>query len=408
MKAVWYSAASTLLATAAIAANSTGKAPTFAKDVAPIVFNRCAECHRPGEAAPMSFTNYKEVRPWAKAIKEKVVARTMPPWLADPAHGKFANDRSLSQQQIDTIVSWVNAGAPEGNAKDLPKMPEFTEGWGIGKPDLVIDMGADFDIPAEGEVPYKYFTVDPGFKEDIWVTAAEARPQQRGAVHHIIVFLQEPNPDAASRAAGGNLLVGWAPGEQAVELMPGTAKLIKAGTKLRFQMHYTPNGKALRDRSYIGLKLAKEKPQYKAVTANALTFNFKIPPNDPNYEVKSHYIAKEDIEITSFMPHMHVRGKDFKYTVTYPDGRSEVVLSVPQYDFNWQLVYVPEKPLLLPKGSRIDCVAHFDNSANNKYNPNPNQEVKWGDQTWEEMMIGWFNYRVPAVKAEMPKTGAEE
>jgi hypothetical protein len=395
------------LSSAAFAANTAGKTPTFSKDVAPIVFNRCTECHREGEVAPMKFTNYKEVRPWAKAIKEKVVARTMPPWLADPAHGKFANDRSLTKDQIDTIVAWVDGGAPEGNPKDLPKMPEFVTGWQIGKPDMVIDMGTDFEVPAEGEVPYKYFTVDPGFTEDMWVTAAEARPQQRGAVHHIIVFLQEEKPDAASRAAGGSLLVGWAPGEQALEMQPGTAKLIKAGTKLRFQMHYTPNGKAVRDRSYIGLKFAKEKPQYKAVTANALNFAFKIPPMDPNYEVRSSFVAKEDIEVTNFMPHMHVRGKDFKYTITYPDGRSEVALSVPKYDFNWQLVYVPEKPIFLPKGSRIDCVAHFDNSPNNKYNPDPTKEVRWGDQTWEEMMIGWFNYRTPIAKAEAAKTGAE-
>ena len=369
---------------------------TFTRDVAPIMFKRCVECHRAGEVAGIAFTSYKEVRPWAKAIKERVLTGAMPPWLADPHYGEFRNDRRLPKAEIDTIVAWVNAGAPEGPAKDMPALPQFTEGWNIGKPDAIFDIGTEFDVPAEGVVPYKYFTVPTHFTEDKWIQAAEIRPDKRSAVHHVIVFVQEPGGQSFGAGEGGNLLVGFAPGEQPLRFEPGTAKLVKAGSSFRFQMHYTPDGKAVKDRSYVGLKFAKEPPKYRALTGRALNFAFKIPPNDPNYEVKSTFTAKQDVRLIGFMPHMHLRGKDFKYTVVYPDGRDQVLLSVPRYDFNWQLAYELGQPLDLPQGARIDCVAHFDNSPNNKYNPDPTKEVKWGDQTWEEMMIGWFTYTVPA------------
>jgi hypothetical protein len=380
-------------------ANVAGSKPTYTKDVAAILNRRCVECHRPGEVAPMAFTSYKEVRPWAKAIKERVAVRAMPPWLADPAHGSFKNDRRLSDQEIETIGAWVAAGSPEGNAADLPPAPEFVVGWNIGKPDQVFDIGTDFDIPAEGTVPYKYFRVPTNFTEDKWVQAAEIRPDKRAAVHHIIVFIQEGGKNQMATGMGGSLLAGFAPGEPPLRFAPGTARLVKAGSTLLFQVHYTPNGKPAKDRSYIGLKFATAAPEHRAMTGNAMNHGLKIPAGDPNYEVKSSYIVKDDMTLTSFMPHMHLRGKDFKYTVVYPDGREEVLLSVPKYDFNWQLAYELKKPLLLPKGTRIDCVAHFDNSPNNKFNPDPTKEVHWGDQTWEEMMIGWFTYTVPAAEA---------
>ncbi len=384
-------------AVAAFAGAVDAPKPTFTKDVAPIVFHRCVECHRAGEIAPMSFTTYKDIRPWAKAIKERVLTRAMPPWLADPHYGEFRNDRRLPQAEIDTIVAWVNAGAPEGEPKDLPPLPKFEDGWNIGKPDLVIDIGTDFEVPASGVVPYKYFRVPSGFTEDKWVEAAEIRPDKRSVVHHVIVFVQEPgDQNPVVRGDGSTLLVGFAPGEPPMRLEPGLAKLVRAGSNLVFQMHYTPDGKAATDRTYVGLRFAKEMPKHRAVTARALTFNFRIPPGDPNYEVKSTWTAKQDVRLIAFMPHMHLRGKDFKYTVVYPDGRDRVVLSVPRYDFNWQLVYELKQPIELPRGTRIDCVAHYDNSPNNKYNPDPTQEVRWGDQTWQEMMIGWFTYLVPA------------
>ncbi len=382
------------LTACALGAPGNQTKPTWAKDVAPIVYNRCVECHRPGEVAPIAFTNYQEVRPWAKAIKECVVTRVMPPWLADPHFGTFRNDRRMSQQEIDTITAWVGAGAPEGDAKDLPALPKFEEGWNIGKPDLVVDIGTDFAVPANGVVPYKYFRVPSGFTEDQWIQAAEVRPGARTAIHHVIVFILEPGQKGIT-GEGGDLLTAIAPGEQPLLLRPGTAKLIKAGSTIMFQVHYTPNGKAATDRTRMGLKFAAEPPKYRFMMGRAMTINFKIPPNDGNYEVKSKWVAKEDVDLQHLMPHMHLRGKDFKYTVTFPDGRQEVILNVPRYDFNWQLGYELKDPLHLPKGTRIDCIAHFDNSVNNKYNPDPTKEVQWGDQTFEEMMIGWFGYVVP-------------
>jgi hypothetical protein len=386
------SASAILLMAASLTFAAAKPQVTYTKNVAPILNNRCVECHRAGEAAPMAFTSYKEVRPWAKAIKGAILAKKMPPWLADPAHGKWSNERKLTDEEVATITKWIDDGSPEGNAKDLLPAPKFELGWSIGKPDVVFDMGTDFEVPASGTVPYKYYTVETNFKEDVWIEAAECRADKRGVVHHIIVFVMDPKENLSG--TGGNMLAGWAPGDPPLLLPAGTARLVRAGSKLRFQLHYTPNGTAVTDRSYIGLKFAKEAPKYRSLTGRALNFNFKIPPNDPNYEVKASFVAKEDVRVTSLMPHMHVRGKDFQYTVTYPDGRSEILLNVPRYDFGWQLSYVFEQPLILPKGARIDCVAHYDNSANNRYNPDPRKDVKWGDQTWEEMMIGWFNYTI--------------
>jgi len=380
-------------------------APTFSKDVAPILYSRCLECHRQGEAAPMAFTSYGEVRPWAKAIKQAVLTRKMPPWLADPHLGAFRNDRRMPDDAIQTIVAWVDGGAPEGDPKQMPAMPPFETGWRIGKPDAVFDIGADYDVPATGVVAYKYFTVPTNFSEDKWVEAAEVRPDQRGAVHHIIAFVKEPGDISARPTDPGTILVGYAPGENPLKLMPGTAVLVKAGSSLFFQVHYTPNGKAVKDRSYIGVRFAKEPPKYRAIRGLALNAGFRIPPNDANYEVRSSYTVKQDVTLDSLMPHMHLRGKDFQYTVVYPDGRQEVILSVPKYDFNWQLMYQLKAPMLLPKGTRIDCVAHFDNSANNKFNPDPTKEVRWGEQTWEEMMIGFFTYTVPAAPAAVSTAG---
>ncbi|MGH9658101.1 MAG: c-type cytochrome, partial [Bryobacteraceae bacterium] len=359
--------------------------------------NRCAECHRAGEAAPMSLVTYAEVRPWAKAIQERVLEGKMPPWPASPKHGSFLNDRRLSEREIATVVEWVKAGAPEGDARELPPPPKFESGWMMGKPDAVFELPSENDVPAEGVVAYQHFTVDPRFDEDKWVQAAEIRPGNRGVVHHIIVFVRPPGAESneatpAVRTGRDYHLVGFAPGEQPKVYQPGTAKLVKAGSKLVFQVHYTPNGKAAKDRSRVGFLFAKAAPAHEAHTSMALNARFAIPAGAANHEVTSTWTAKEDVRLERFMPHMHLRGKDFKYTAVFPDGRSEVLLEVPKYDFNWQLMYVLKEPLRLPKGTRIDCVAHFDNSANNKYNPDPMKEVRWGPQTWEEMMIGWFDY----------------
>ena len=388
--------ACSLVAMGVAASGPSDAAVTFTRDVAPIFYNRCVECHRSGEVAPMSLITYNETRPWAKAIKQKVADRSMPPWLAAPDNQHFKNDRRLSQREIDTIISWVEAGAPKGNDKDLPVAPKFEQGWAIGKPDAIIALDQDVPVPADGVVPYKYFTVQTNFNEDKWVEAAEIRAGNRKVVHHIIVFVQEPGGktelSGENRGGRGAKLCGFAPGEQPKTFPPGTGRLIKKGSKLTFQMHYTPNGEATTDRSYIGLIFSKTPVRKIALTGTATNARFVIPAGDGNYEVRSSWTAPDDVRIIDLMPHMHVRGKDFTYTAVYPDGRSEVVLQIPRYDFNWQLLYQFKQPLLLPKGSRLDCVAHFDNSPRNKYNPDPTKEVRWGDQTWEEMMIGWFDY----------------
>jgi hypothetical protein len=408
-----------LVAGAAFAAPST--TPTFYKDVLPVLQNRCHSCHRPGEAGPMSFLDYKGTRPYAKAIKSAVLLKKMPPWPADPHYSKFENDRHLSDADIKTLTAWADAGAPEGDAQDAPKPVAWVEGWTIGKPDMVIAMPHALDVPATGTIEYQYLVIPTGLTKDTWVTAAEIRPGNRAVVHHIIAFLRPPGspwmadakpgvpfiPGKENRTAGrrGNqesndlpseLLVGYAPGMPADKSPEGAAKLLKAGSDIVLQIHYTANGTATTDLTKIGLMLAKDAPQYRQLTMNAGQNKFAIPPGDPAYEVKSEITLADDSELVNVMPHMHLRGKDFLYQAVYPTGETSTLLSVPKYDFNWQLVYYFEKPVVLPKGTKIECTAHFDNSANNPANPDPTKEVKWGDQSWEEMMIGWFDVMIPA------------
>ncbi len=378
-----------LLLAAAVSVNAATKPTvTYAKDVAPILFKNCSGCHRPGENTPMSLLSYQDTRPWAKAIKDGVVTRKRPPWFAEPNIGHFANDWRLSQAEIDTIGKWADAGAPQGNAADMPPTPKYTEGWVLGEPDVVIQMPASYDVPAEGVIPYKYFTAPTGFTEDKWIRGIEVRPGNRKVVHHIILNLREPG-------TGGRLgsLGGTAPGLQPSLYREGSARLVKAGAEIQFQMHYTPNGTAASDRSYVGIYFAKEPPTIVAKSTGIMNTSFRIPPGDGNFEVKSTWTAPEDVILTGMMPHMHLRGKDFKYTVIYPDGRTEVLLSVPRYDFNWQLHYTLQDPLTVPKGSKVEVSAHYDNSPGNKFNPDPGKEVRWGDQTFEEMMIGYLDYQ---------------
>jgi mono/diheme cytochrome c family protein len=390
------------VALAAVALLTTATANTskvtFTRDVAPILFKNCVDCHRPGEIGPMSLLSYKEVRPWAKSIRERVVERSMPPWSADPKYGHWANDPRLTDQEISTIVEWVNAGAPKGEDKDMPPAPQFTNGWTIGTPDVVLQMPEEYTVPADGEVPYLYFSMPTGFTEDKWIQAMEIRPGNRAVVHHVIAYAQDSNVKDSAPGGEGELrrgrthLGGITPNKTGIVYGPGTARLIKKGSNIVFQMHYTTNGQVAKDRTKIGFVFAKEPGKTALVTGNATNARFVIPAGDPAHEVKASKTFEEDVLITSFMPHMHVRGKSFTYTAVYPDGRSEILLNVPKYDFNWQLTYLPKQPILLPKGTRLDCVAHFDNSAKNKFNPDPTKEVRWGDQTWEEMMIGWFTY----------------
>lgn len=385
---------------------SAPAAPTFTKDVAPIFFKNCAECHRPGEIAPMSLMNFKEVRPWAKSIREKIVSREMPPWHADPAHGQWSNDKRMSQKEIDTIVSWIDGGTKEGDPKDLPAAPKFAKGWQIGEPDVTFLMPEEFTVPAEGTVPYMYFTVPSNFTEDKYIAAMEARAGDLSVVHHIVVYIRDPKDKTPRKQdIGTGLLGALSPGNTPFIASPGTAKLIKAGSQIVFQMHYTPSGKVTKDRSIIGLKFAKAPVEKIITTTAAWDARFTIPPNAQNHEVRANYNIEEDVDIISFSPHMHLRGKDYKYIAHYPDGRQEVLLSVPRYDFGWQVYYYPVKPIRLPKGSKIETIAHFDNSTKNPVNPDPGKAVRFGEQTWEEMMNGFFDF-VPANQGKPVASGS--
>jgi mono/diheme cytochrome c family protein len=378
----------TLPTTQANANKPPAKQVTFTKDVAPILYKSCAECHRAGEVAPFSVLSYKDVRPWAKSIKEQVVNKTMPPWHADPHHGEWKNDRRLTQAEIDTIAAWVNGGAPEGNAKDLPVAPKYPDGWGIGQPDVKLSV-PEQSIPATGVVAYQYVKVKTNFTEDKWIQAAEIRSTGRDAVHHVIAFIQAPG---IGQGGEQSLLCGYAPGEQPAIFPAGMAKKVPAGAEIMFQLHYTPNGKATEDVTTLGLVFAKEPVKNQLLTRGILTMKFEIPAGAANHEVRSQYTFMQDGHITSFMPHMHLRGKDFVYIAHFPDGTKKTLLNVPKYDFNWQTYYVPKEPIAVPKGTRLECIAHYDNSTANKFNPDPTKVVKWGDQTWEEMMIGWIGF----------------
>ncbi len=395
---------------------------TFNRDVAPVLYRHCTSCHRAGEIAPMALVSYEDARPWAKSIRDKVSDGAMPPWHADPAHGKFRNDRRLSPAERDVLVRWAAGGALRGVPKDLPARPTYPEGWTIGAPDAVVSLPAAHSVPADGEVPYQYFEAPTNFTEDRWIQAMEVRPGERSVVHHVLVFCREPNPaprelairplplespvpsatpqpEASARptvtpSRRGPLLATTAPGMNATVFEPGTAMLVKAGSVLTFQMHYTTNGAAASDRTSIGFVFAKQPP---AVEVRATAFTngrFVIPAGAPDHAVESGVSFLDDVTLYSIFPHTHVRGKRWDYRLTTPDGRTETLLSVPKYDFNWQTDYVFAAPLKVPKGSVLRAVAHYDNSAANPANPDPRLEVRWGDQTWEEMQYTGLNYSI--------------
>ena len=384
-----------VLATVAAATGpetTAGGTPTFTKDVAPIFYKSCIECHRATMFAPMSLTSYEDARPWARSIKKRVAERTMPPWGSDMPHGRFRNDPRLTDQEIETIVSWVDAGAPKGDLADMPKLPAMADGWTIGKPDAVYSMTEDFKIPAAGTIDYKYIRIPVNLPEDRWYTAVEIKPSARAYVHHIIAYT-EPHSDQPPRRGstfGPTNITGVSPNKPGLAFEPGIAKLLRAGHDVILEIHYTTNGAEATDRTQVGFVFAKEAPAKVHVTGLAVQPKFLIPAGDPNAEVKAVTELRQDVVMTSLTPHMHMRGKDMTYTALYADGTSEVLLSVPKYDFNWQITYELAAPKRLPKGTKVEVVAHFDNSPANKYNPDPTKDVKWGEQTWEEMMIGFW------------------
>ena len=443
------------LAVVASAYAAPANVPTFSKDVAPIMFNNCATCHRAGEVAPMTLTSYEDARPWAKVIKNKVVAREMPPWGADPAHSlKMRNDRSLTQAQIDTIVAWVDGGAPKGSEADLPPLPKFAEGWTFGRePDAILEMPVDFTVPAEGELGVQMFYSKVPWSEDRFAETLEIRPGNRAVVHHAGVFVVDiPEgakivngrlvmPDgkastdrgagAAGRAddtalPGANKLLSWVPGRGVDSHRADIGKRIPAGKYINWQIHYNPIGKETTDRTRLGIWFNKAQVTHEllirqagdalATTKGGLSLyraegkeveysadegstrrrskTPNIPPYAEDWSLTGITPVTEDITLYTMSPHMHLRGKSLKWVVVYPDGREQTILDVPKFDFNWQIDYELETPLHIPAGSKILGIGKYDNSARNKWNPAPNLPVYWSEQSWDEMYQPFTLYSV--------------
>jgi hypothetical protein len=400
--------------------SAPASSPTFTRDVAPILYANCVTCHRPGEIAPMSLITYQEVRPWARAISKQVHDGVMPPWHADAPAGTFSNERRLTAAQKAVLESWAAAGAPEGDPKEMPARPSFADGWRMGKPDVVFEMGEDYPVPARGTVEYEHFYIPTNFKETKWLKGIEARPGNRALVHHILVYYEAPlDEPRATPAVQGNredsrlprneprglrppqnsglptrLLATYAPGTEPQIFPEGTAVRLPPGGILHLQVHYTANGTAGTDRSKVGMTFVTEPPAEEIRPTQFVNGRFTIPAGASNHEVSTDLTFLDDATVWGVFPHTHVRGKRWSYTLELPDGSKKALLSVPKYDFNWQTYYMFKEPVPVPKGARIVSTAWYDNSAANRSNPDPTIDVKWGDQTWEEMQYTGILYSV--------------
>jgi hypothetical protein len=392
-----------------------GDAPTFYRDALPVLQTHCQLCHRSGEVAPMAFLTYSQTRPWAKAIREAVALKKMPPWFAEPGYGPFANDPSLSQPEIDMLIKWADDGAPEGSPRDAPTPRHWPDGWNIPAPDAVLEMPQPFPLPASGDVDYQYIVIPTGFTEDKWIRMAELRPSNRAVVHHAVVYIREPGsswlhdakpgvpyvpPGGTPRerllngATTSDILLVYSPGSLAENWGPARGKLVKAGSDLVFQMHYTPKGHATSDQARLGLAFAQTVPRQRVMTLQLSDDRFVIPPGHPHYRVAAWGTMPNDTVLLSFFPHMHLRGASFEYNIVEPDGRRRTLLRVKPYNFYWQLSYRLAQPLAIKAGTKLECVAYFDNSRNNPNNPDPEEAVRFGPQSREEMMIGFFDVAV--------------
>jgi hypothetical protein len=405
-----------LVATATPPAAEKG-APTFYKDILPLLQDRCQGCHRPGEVAPMPLLTYEQTRTWAAAIAKSVQSGMMPPWFADPRFGHFSNNPSLSAQQITTLLGWIAAGTPAGDPYEAPAPPEWAGGWNIAKPDVVLPIPKPVAIPADGDVEYTYEVVPTHFDEDKWVQMAEVHPSSPQYVHHAVVYIRPPDsgwlrhapvgvpftasslndPEDRLEAHGttSDLLLVYAPGSSPDRWPDGMAKFVPAGSDLVFQIHYTTNGKAGKDQSSIGLVFSKSPPEHRVITLQLNDHAFIIPPGADDFRVEVQGTLPHDCTLLSLFPHMHLRGKRFEYDIVRPDGSIETLLRV-NYHFHWQLSYRLAEPIPLKAGTRLRAVAWYDNSRNNPHNPDPNATVTWGDQTYQEMMVGFFDVAVPA------------
>lgn len=376
----------------------TGGTVTYSNQIAKIFQTHCADCHRSGEIGPFPLLSYEDARGWGDMIAEVVQERRMPPWHADPAHGKFSNDRSLTPEDRDLILAWVKDGCPEGDPAQEPPAKTFTSGWQLSRvPDQVFSMETPFSIPADAGsegVSYQYFWVDTNFTQEQWVSEVEVLPGNRAVVHHIIAFV---HPEGRKQKGRGDFLCAYVPGSRAMFYPTGSAKKIPAGAAIRFQVHYTPNGSPQTDLSRVGMVFADPASiTHEVITSEVSNTKFSLAPQTDNQEVIARSpIAPAEVVILSMAPHMHVRGKSYKYELISTDGQHETLLNVPRYDFNWQTSYRLAEPRVVPAGSRLVCTATYDNSAANPANPDPSQTVTWGDQSWEEMMLGYFDIIVP-------------
>jgi hypothetical protein len=412
MKRCLFAAFALLTATAAAAQNLPERlngappAPTFYKDVLPILQANCQTCHRPGEVAPMSLLTYEDARPWARAIKTAVATKKMPPWFADPAVGHFSNERRLSPRDAETITAWVDAGAPGGNAADAPPPLTFNTGWNL-KPDIVIEMPKPFELPARGTINYKYIVVKGVFTEDLWVSAAEMRPGNPAVLHHGKVWVRPPGSKWMETAVPGeayeneshrailgrnaieegNDIIGkFNPGLGAQRFdIEGAAKFIPKGSDLVFELHYTTSGTPTSDVSKLGLVLAKEPPKQRYYFhAGPTATNLAIPPGDGNAQVVSEITFGEPAKLVYAQPHMHLRGKDFELRLVTP-GQAPVSVLKGAWNFDWQMGYEFAEPIALARGSKLQLISHFDNSPANRHNPDASKLVVWGPQNWDEM-----------------------
>lgn len=394
-------------------------AVTFHKDVLPVLQQQCQGCHRPGEIGPMPFLTYAQTRPWAKAIRDAVASRKMPPWFADPEYkGHFTNERSLTPKQLEILNAWVEAGAPEGNASDAPPPVRFASGWSIGKPDLIVEYPHELEIPATGTMDQGNMLIKVNFPKDVWVSAAEVRPGNARVVHHMKAWIRPPNSPWMKDAPEGemykparaqfappedgpshgprpvqDILAKYNPGVNAMEFTnSGAAKFIAAGSDIVFEIHYAPTGKPEKDRSRVGIIFAKDAPVQRYFTTTGInTTSFVIPAGANNHEVRAEAVLQTEAKLAWVQPHMHLRAKDYELIAHYPSGENQVLLKG-KFDFNWQLGYEFAKPVVLPKGTRIESIAHYDNSGNNPWNPNPGIEVRYGPQTTDEMSVSFMGF----------------
>ena len=385
----------------ASATKLTASPVTYHRDVARILQQNCVTCHRGGGIAPFALDDIEEVKDRAKVIKRVISEGTMPPWFAaldkDATTNPWVNDCSLSAKDKADLLAWIESSdRPLGNVAEAPAKRTYPAEWSIGTPDLVIPLSRAYDIKADGFMPYAFDVVDTDIAEDKWVTAYEILPSARDVVHHVIVQVHEKGSDARDREEGaGGYWAIYVPGNGACVYPDGFARKIPAGARVSFQIHYTPSGTAKKERLRMGLVFAKTAPQYEVKTLALANPKISIPPGASHHVETSTRRVPFDIPITGYMAHMHIRGKAFKYEVTYADGKTETLLDIPRYDFNWQLRYDYKQPKLIPRGSTLTITAVYDNSAENKANPDPTKLVKWGSQTVDEMMLGYFEYFLP-------------